>query len=139
MAQYYPSDYDGILADAPAIQWSDFTMAQQWPYTVENVEDYAPSPCEFQAVVSAVIEACDGLDGLLDGTISAPALCHFQAQSLVGKSYICDTDGSTHTFSQKAADVVTKIWQGPRTPQGQFLWYGIVRGANFSVQAPNLV
>lgn len=48
-----------------------------WPYTVENVEDYAPSPCEFQAVVSAVIEACDSLDGLLDGIIYAPALFHF--------------------------------------------------------------
>ena len=26
MAQYYPDDYDGILADAPAIQWNDFTL-----------------------------------------------------------------------------------------------------------------
>lgn len=25
MAQYYPEDYDGILADAPAVQWNDFT------------------------------------------------------------------------------------------------------------------
>ena len=84
LAQHYSHDYDGILADAPAIQWNDFTMAQQWPYTVENNEGYAPSPCELDVVVSAVMQACDGLDGLSDGLISAPTLCDFQAQSLVG-------------------------------------------------------
>lgn len=137
-AQYYPSDYDGILADAPAIQWTDFSMAQQWPYTVENIEGYAPPPCEFDAVVAAVIKACDGLDGLVDGLISAPALCNFTAQSLVGKQYICDTDGSTGTFSQKLATIVDKTWQGPRTPEGQWLWYGFTRGANFTGVASNL-
>lgn len=28
-AQFYPTDYNGILANAPAIQWNDFTPAQQ--------------------------------------------------------------------------------------------------------------
>jgi pimeloyl-ACP methyl ester carboxylesterase len=138
MAQYYPSDYDGILADAPAIQWNDFTPAQQWPYTVENNEGYAPSPCEFDAVVAATVEACDALDGLVDGTISAPGLCKFSAQSLVGKTYTCDTDGSTQTFRQKSADVIDKIYHGARTPQNQFLWYGLIAGANFSNTAPNI-
>lgn len=135
MAQYYPDDYDGILADAPAVQWNDFTPAQEWPYIVMQNEGYAPPQCEYDAVVAAVIKACDALDGLVDGIISAPALCNFTAQSLVGESYVCDTNGSTGTFSQKLADVVEKIWQGPETPQGQFLWYGIVKGANFSTQA----
>lgn len=138
LAQYYPSDYDGILADAPAVQWNDFTLAQQWPYTVENNEGYAPPPCELDAVVAAVIDACDNLDGLVDRTISAPGLCTFEAQSLVGKQYNCDTDGSRRTFSQKTADVVDKIWQGARTLENQFLWYGLIRGANFSTTAPNL-
>ncbi|KAK4546787.1 hypothetical protein LTR36_001519 [Oleoguttula mirabilis] len=138
IAQYYPSDYDGILADAPAVQWNDFTPAQQWPFTVENNEGYAPPPCEFDAVVAAVIEACDGLDGLVDGVISAPGLCTFEAQSLVGKQYICDEDGSSRTFQQKTADVVDKIWQGARTPENQFLWYGLIKGANFSSLATNL-
>lgn len=139
MAQYYPEDYDGILADAPAIQWNDFTLAQQWPYTVETNEDYAPAPCEFEAVVAAVIKACDGLDGQIDGIISAPGLCTFEAQSLVGQQYICRNDNSTRTFSQKTADVVDKIWEGARSPDDDFLWYGIVKGANFSSLAPNLV
>ena len=85
-----------------------------------------------------MVQACDGLDGLSDNLISAPALCDFQAQSLVGKHFTCDTDGSNQTFSQQAASVIDKIWQGPRTPENQFLWYGLIKGANFSSIAPNI-
>lgn len=138
LAQYYPSDYDGIIANAPAVQWNDFTPGQQWPLTVENNEGYAPSPCEFNTAVSAVVRACDGLDGTIDGTISALALCDFTAQSLIGTSLTCASNSSTQIFSQAAADVIDKIWQGPRTPQGEFLWYGLPKGANFSSLAPNL-
>ena len=33
-AQMYPDDYDGIVAAAPAVNWNDFTPAQQWPQVV---------------------------------------------------------------------------------------------------------
>ena len=135
MAQYYPNDYDGILAEAPAIQWNDFTLEQQWPYTVQNNEGHILSPCEQGAVLAAVIEACDGLDGLLDGIVSAPAQCDFEVQSLVGKHFDCN--GTTEVYSQKLATVVDKIWQGARTPENQFLWFGLPKGANFSSLAPN--
>ncbi len=135
MAQYYPDDYDGILAEAPAIQWNDFTLAQQWPYTVENNEGVVLSPCQEEAIVIAVVNACDGLDGLVDGIISAPAKCDFQLQSLVGQQFDCN--GTTETWTQGLADVVDKIWQGPRTPEGDFLWFGLPKGANLSDLAPN--
>lgn len=140
VAQYYPSDYDGILANAPAIQWTDFTMEQQWPYTVQNVENYTVPPCESRFVVTEIVAQCDSLDGLVDGMISAPGLCHFDASSLVGKTYECTMGSSTSigTFTHKAADIVDKILQGPRTPQKQWLWYGLPPGANFSSQAPNI-
>lgn len=106
---------------------------------MQNNEGYAPSPCEFSAVRRAVINACDSLDGLVDGIISAPALCTFQAQSLVNQTFTCDTDGSTQTFSQQLATVMDKIWQGARTPEGQYLWYGLIKGANLTETiAPNL-
>lgn len=36
MAQRYPSQYDGILAVAPAIDWPSFVVAQYWPQIVMN-------------------------------------------------------------------------------------------------------
>lgn len=79
-----------------------------------------------------MIRACDDIDGVKDGIISAPALCKFEASSLIGQSYVCGNDNTTYVFNKKAADVVDKIWQGPVTPGGQFLWYGITKGTNFS-------
>lgn len=36
MAQRYPEQYDGILATAPAIYWSQFIMAEYWPQLIMN-------------------------------------------------------------------------------------------------------
>lgn len=138
LAQYYPGDYDGILADAPAMQWNDFLIGMQWPFTAQNVEGYTVPPCEFDFVAKETVKACDALDGLVDGLISAPALCKFSAQSLVGQTYVCSDDGSTRTFAQTAANIVDSIWAGTRTPEGDLLWYGLPRGSNFSGQAPNI-
>lgn len=95
-----------------------------------NNEGYAPPQCEFDAVHAAVISACDALDGQIDGIISAPALCNFTATSLIGETYSCN--GTVRTFSQQTADVINKIWAGPTTTSDQCLWYGLVKGANFS-------
>jgi hypothetical protein len=95
-----------------------------------NNEGYAPPQCEFDAVNRAVIEACDGLDGLMDDIISAPGLCTFNASSLIGKKYTCN--GTTRTFPVKMATVVNKIWEGPTSGKGAPLWYGITPGTNFS-------
>ncbi|KAK5464558.1 hypothetical protein LTS15_001120 [Exophiala xenobiotica] len=135
-AQRYPDDYDGIVAAAPAVNWNDFTPAQQWPFTVMNHENYAPPQCEFDAVNAAAIAACDALDGVEDGIIAAPGLCNFDPASLIGKTYSCDSDGSQRQFSNKTATVVKKIWQGPVTANGSSAWYGILPGTNFSSLAP---
>ena len=138
IAQHYPTDYNGILADAPAIQWNDLTPAQEWPFIVQNNEGYTVSPCEFNAALAAVIQACDLLDGVADGIIDAPGLCDFKALSLVGQQYACGSNGSTEVFSKQAAEVIEKIWQGPRTPENEFLWFGLLKGAKFSSLAPNI-
>ena len=120
----------------PAVNWNDFTPAQQWPFTVMNNEGFAPQQCEFDAVNAAAIAACDHLDGLKDGIIEAPGLCKFDPTTLVGDQYICHTDGTTRHFSPKIGTVVNKIWQGPVSGKGTPLWYGILPGTNFSSLAP---
>lgn len=138
IAQYYPEDYDGILADAPAIQWNDLTPGQQWPFVVQNNEGYVPTTCELNAVTKTVIKACDYLDGLNDGIISAPGLCEFTGQDLVGRTYSCGPNSTEQVFTQELGNIMDKIWQGAVTPENEFLWYGTIKGANLTNLAPNM-
>ncbi|MFE4604172.1 DUF6351 family protein, partial [Kitasatospora indigofera] len=48
-AQKYPEDYDGILANAPAVHWDEFEVATLWPQVVMNEQKTYPSACEFKA------------------------------------------------------------------------------------------
>lgn len=126
-AQRYPTDYDGILSAAPAINWQKFIPAELWPELVMlRSGDFLPQ-CKFAAFQAAAIQACDKVgDGVVDGVIGDPLACNFDPSSLVGTSTPCGT------ITAQDAAVVAKIVEGPRTTSGDFLWYGLTWGASFS-------
>jgi hypothetical protein len=127
-AQRYPSDYNGIVAAAPAINWTQLTAAQLWPQVVMNEAHDHPSSCEFNAFAQAAIAACDQGDAVNGGMIDQPQRCGFDPRSLIGTTVVCD--GTTLTITATDADVVDKIWQGPAP-----LWYGLTKGAPFDLLA----
>ncbi|QSZ32378.1 hypothetical protein DSL72_001952 [Monilinia vaccinii-corymbosi] len=124
MAQRYPEAYNGILAAAPAINWGQFVMAQYWPQFVMNVLGIYPSACELDGITAAAIKACDAIDGVEDGIVSAPDLCTFKANETTGEEVTCP-DGSIATISAGAAQVAQASWDGPTSDDGEFLWYGL--------------
>jgi feruloyl esterase len=69
------------------------------------------------------------LDGVQDGVIDDPARCDYDPHVLVG------TRVGDNIFTASDADVVRKIWEGPRGRNGQFLWYGLARGTDLSALA----
>lgn len=92
---------------------------------------YYPPPCELDAFTHEAVMACDGLDGLQDGIISAPTRCHFKAADVVGKAYMCNGTG-TH-FSSAGAAVVQAAWDGPqRAGPAGFSWPGLNLGADLT-------
>jgi feruloyl esterase len=150
-AAKYPTDFDGILAIAPAIDIATFALADFWPPVVmQNSE--APPFCVFEAYQKAIVAECDPLDGVVDGLISDYDLlesCPFDPASLIGKQVSCKRDcmifnpesmigketscleSTNLTITATQANVVAKILQGPRDPEGQPLWYGVAPGASF--------
>lgn len=126
IAQSYPDLLDGIHAYAPALHLVDFGMASYWPQVVMNQENTLMSQCEFRAFMVETIEECDILDGVRDGIIEDPTVCTFNPDTLVGTKFECD--GKEVEITQKMANVVRKIWEGPRTSLGQPLGHGYAHG-----------
>jgi hypothetical protein len=83
--------------------------------------------CKFAAAQAAAVAACDAADGVTDGVIENPRSCTYDPKQLVGTSAANCGD-----FTELDAEVIRKIWQGPRRQDGSFLWYGLQRGGDFS-------
>lgn len=123
LAQRLPEGYDGILAGAPAINWDRFIPALLWPQIVMDEElGRAIGGCKLAAATAAAVDACDGIDGVSDRVVDDPRQCDFDPGSLVGADTPCGE------FTNADAAVIQAIWDGPRTADGDFLWYGLARG-----------
>ncbi|KIW77620.1 hypothetical protein Z517_10066 [Fonsecaea pedrosoi CBS 271.37] len=128
-AQVYPEDFDGIMANSPALNSPEISPSDFWPSVVmQNLE--APPQCVFDAYYNATLEYCDPLDGARDGLISNLGVCDFDPQSLVGQRVQCG--GQNVTISATFANVVSRIWAGSTSINGESLFPGNPRGAVFS-------
>jgi feruloyl esterase len=83
-AQRYPEDFDGIIAGAPAI---NLTRLSAWRLAVEaNILRGAASvvpAAKLRLVTRAALDACDGLDGVMDDFMSDPRRCQFDPSTLL--------------------------------------------------------
>jgi feruloyl esterase len=121
-AQRYPADYDGILAGAPAINWQKLHVAQLWGQLSMNAAGNFVAQCKFAAATTAAVAACDSIDGVADGVLEDPLRCRYDPAALVGTVTACGT------ITAADAEIIRKIWQGPRRQSGEFMWYGLTRG-----------
>jgi len=128
-AQRFPDDYDGILSGCPAVSWPSMIPAMFWPQEVMlRAHNFVPKS-KLERATAAAVSACDSLDGVVDGVIGDPGRCSYDPKALVG------TQVDDSTFTEADANVLRKIWEGPRGQDGHFLWYGLARGADLSAIA----
>ena len=77
-AQRFPEDFNGILAGAPANNWSHLFTAFVWnERALLATPDSAIPPAKLPVIQRAVMAACDRLDGVADGLIENPRACTF--------------------------------------------------------------
>jgi len=82
MAQRYPQLFDGIIARAPAYNWTGLMGAYQRNAKALAAPGGMLGAAKIATLAGAVRAACDSLDGLADGIVSNPAACSFNPAQL---------------------------------------------------------
>ncbi|KAH9219359.1 feruloyl esterase [Leptodontidium sp. 2 PMI_412] len=121
-AQRYPEDFNGVFAIAPAYNETGvttFSIAWTARAMLEDEIDFTPAVtgAEADLIHARVLEECDRLDGLVDGIVSLPRLCHPDLESLVCGSPNRTINGTC--ISAKAFEAVKKVYSGSVSLTGQ--------------------
>lgn len=120
-AQRFPGDYDGILAgDAPLNASRLLTAALYNVYAQPPA--YIPGS-KIPAISSAVLAACDALDGVTDGLINDPRQCHFDPSTL-----LCSGAESDSCLTQAQVNQMKMMYAGLRDSKGNLLYPGYLPG-----------
>jgi hypothetical protein len=123
-AQRFPADYDGIVAGAPANDWTHLFATFIWnAQALSEPGGYIP-PAKFNAIETAALAACDTLDGVQDGVIDDPRKCHFDPSKLV----CLGDDDSPSCLTAPQVNTLKRIYSGPKDSKGEQLFPGFPPG-----------
>lgn len=128
-AQRYPQDFDGIIAGAPALDFTGVTAS--FLNVTKHLYPSADAPFistisaqDRQLLRSGIVAQCDGLDGVQDGIVQNPNACRFDITTLG-----CSHRGSKPCLSDEQLKAIQSIYTGPRDTQGRPLHQGFPFGA----------
>jgi feruloyl esterase len=135
-AQKHPEDFDGIIAGAPA---SNYTRLCAWRLALEAAVTKDPAravpPAKTALLNKAVMAACDALDGVKDGLLTDPRKCQFDPATLLcrgGNEDNCLTAAQVETVKMAYAPAKKKtgemIYPG-LPPGGEAGWAALAGGA----------
>lgn len=123
-AQRYPADYDGIIAGAPANDWTHLlsSAASGVKATLSEPASYIPA-AKLPAIEAAALAQCDTVDGVKDGVIENPMACQFDPSPLLCKDVESD---SCLTVAQLTA--LKAIYRGLTSDEGKQMFPGLSPG-----------
>ncbi|KAF2821056.1 tannase-domain-containing protein [Ophiobolus disseminans] len=132
-AQQYPDIFDGIAAAAPVIYIPQLAIANIFPKQVMYEMNSFPHPCELTTLTNLAITACDALDGLVDGILSTPGTCYFDAYAQIGSPVTnCSATNAPKEISKTAATVADAFWHGANGTHNTSLWVPYSYQANMT-------
>ena len=142
MSQTFPQYCDGIVAGDPVYDLEAISFSELWG--LEQIAAITPKPIQFtsttppqplffpafptadqQLFTTAILQACDGLDGTVDGVIDNLPACRakFDPATYVftdtGQPLQCTGAKLPTCLTAAQINAVKKINQGPRTSLGE--------------------
>lgn len=157
LAQKYPKLYDGILAGAPAFNWSRFITNELYPQVVmQRLLNGPMAAGKLNFVSTRAVASCDAL-GL--GFIPDPLQCRYDpARDALALCTGAEGDGvlgtSDHASCVNLAEAraINRIWYGqtvdgshadpqtdnaagPYLSTSNHLWFGLARGTSLGLLA----
>lgn len=152
LAQVHPGDFDGILAGAPAINWTRFSAGHMAPQVVmeRDLGGVRLTAGQQTLVSTAAVSACDVVGGQHLGYVPDPASCNYDPTQ--DPNVLCVASGGTNATANcvttAQASAFNKIWYGhtedgtvpaPAVDNGTAvtlapgqLWFGPPRGSDLS-------
>jgi Tannase and feruloyl esterase len=124
-AQRFPNLFDGVISRAPAVSFVSGAGAFQ--HNMRGIvlnPTLNFTPAKVALLSNAVLAACDGQDGVVDGVVSNPAACAFDAntaRSTLRCAGGADTGDSCLSDGQLA---VVDTWTAPALFAGKYAHAG---------------
>ncbi len=128
-AQRYPEDFDGIVAGAPAYNWTvelggrnTYINQAMYPDPKElSVATMTPAAQEFLG--RAVLQECDLLDGIDDGILNNPLACNIDVNE-----FACQDAQTGACLTPAQLEAVKRVYEGFMV-DGEKLFPGYAPGA----------
>jgi hypothetical protein len=124
-AQRFPADYDGILAGAPANNWTALVSAGAEDEHVLRASAASDIPVSKPPAIGAAVRtACDALDGVKDGVLNDPRACHFQPETM-----LCKQGDAADCLTAEQVQSLKEIYAGKVDASGKQVFPGYMPGA----------
>jgi feruloyl esterase len=121
-AQRFPADFDGIIAGAPALDYTGLVATHGEWVTQANLRSDGTEILDrgkVALIADAVLAACDACDGRSDRLIDDPRTCDWRPSNLA-----CDPEPAATCLTAEEVGVLEKWYAGPRDAAGKQLYPG---------------
>lgn len=147
-AQVNPQDFDGILAGAPAINWTKFITNELYPQIVmqRDLDGNLLTTEQLNLVSNRAIEECGVVNNQQYGYVIDPESCKYDPTK--DAKILCESGAIENCLTNNQALAVNKIWYGQHENgvvpdplidnsfnldlSDKQKWFGLTRGTNLN-------